>query len=83
MKKHGVPDEDFYRGPIGDGTESERLHARIAELERVLVHTSLTLDKVLHELGIPGEGYPAPVSNAADFAKEALAEIKSVLGKGE
>lgn len=63
--------------------ESERLHARIAELERALVHSGLAFDGILHELGIPGDGYPAPVSNAVDFAKEAFAEIKSVLGKGE
>ena len=63
--------------------EIDRLRARIAELERVLVHSGLAFDEILHELGIPGEDYPAPVSNAVDFAKEALAEIKSVLGKGE
>jgi len=27
---------------------------------------------ILNELGVPGEGYPAPVTNAYDYAKNAL-----------
>jgi hypothetical protein len=30
------------------------------------------LEDIIHELGVPGEGYPAPVANAYDAAAEAL-----------
>ena len=30
------------------------------------------LEDIVHELGVPSEGYPAPVANAYDIAVEAL-----------
>lgn len=89
MKKHGVPDEDFYRGPIGDGMESERLHARIAELALALKRVSESLNVIVawsgdcycltdYEAGIAG-GKECPTCAAI----EGLSEIKSVLGEKE
>ena len=35
------------------------------------------IQMALDELGVPNEGYPAPVSNAVDFLKQAL-ECKEI-----
>ena len=50
--------------------------------ERNLLKERMKLTKgliqmALDELGVPGEGYPAPVSNAVDFLKQAL-ECKEI-----
>lgn len=90
MKKHGVPDEDFYRGSIGGDTESERLRARIAELERVLGEVEQSLIPIVkwtsgdcYCIGadeiLVADGKTCPTC----YAKKAIAEIESVLGKGE
>jgi hypothetical protein len=59
---------------------------RIAELERdqVALHDVSeaagvrllreAIDAALHELGVPGEGYPAPVANAVDILRAASDE---------
>jgi hypothetical protein len=38
------------------------------------------LDRVMHELGVPGEGYPAPVANAWYIADAALNGHRFALG---
>lgn len=99
MKKHGVPDEDFYRGSIGGDTESERLRARIAELERVLNRTKATLEYVsgftvksgyiechgdkCRQINCLSCGGDFAVSYEPNRIELSLAEIKSVLGKGK
>lgn len=32
----------------------------------------MSIDAALHELGVPGPGYPAPVANAVDLLSSAL-----------
>jgi hypothetical protein len=49
----------------------------LAEVEREAVAATLaelrtTVEAALNELGVPGEGYPAPVANAVDILRAAL-----------
>jgi len=39
---------------------------------RLLRQYCLALDRIVHELGIPHPGYPAPVANAYEIARDAL-----------
>lgn len=55
-----------------------------ADLAKRLIEAGVTLtpdpapalvtaiDKALHELGVPNDGYPAPVANAVDILRAAL-----------
>ncbi len=45
----------------------------IADLTKQRDALRKALDMVMHELGVPGEGYPAPVANAYRIAAQALA----------
>lgn len=38
---------------------------------RVMKKYRAALDAIMHELGVPGPGYPAPVANAYQIAKDA------------
>ena len=40
---------------------------------RLLAQYRDTFDSIIHELGVPDESYPAPVANAYELAKGALA----------
>lgn len=39
---------------------------------RVMGRMADGIDQALHELGVPGEGYPAPVANAVELLKRAF-----------
>lgn len=41
---------------------------------RVLKQYRLALTSIMDELGVPGDGYPMPVANAYDIAKDILGE---------
>ena len=41
------------------------------------------LDRIMHELGVPGEGYPAPVANAWYIADAALNDHRWAPGDEE
>ena len=43
------------------------------EAEAEIARLRAALDAIIHELGVPGEGYPTPVANAYDIARAALA----------
>lgn len=56
--------------------EVERLRERVAEFEQAHENLSEALRAILNELGVPNEGYPAPVANAIEIARAALAETE-------
>ena len=35
------------------------------------------LDRVIHEIGVPGDNYPANISNAYAIARNALSNVRS------
>ena len=39
---------------------------------RLLGEYRAALSRIMHELGVPGPDYPAPVANAHEIAKQAL-----------
>lgn len=41
-----------------------------------IARMTLAIDAALHELGMPGPGYPAPVANAVDILRVALASTE-------
>jgi len=53
--------------------ENERLLRTVAASRALVAEKDKALTKVLQELGVPGPGYPAPVSNAVDICHAALA----------
>lgn len=48
----------------------------VGEQKEEIAALKKALDAICHELGVPGEGYPAPVSNAVAIARAALSEGK-------
>src|SRR3990167_2900274 len=52
--------------------ELHRMDEYLLGLEKQVWQLRDALDKIVHELGVPQPGYPAPVANAAEIAKDAL-----------
>ena len=48
---------------------AEQAEQRLAEME-------IYINKALNELGVPNKDYPAPVANAVQYLKNAIAEEK-------
>jgi hypothetical protein len=71
---------EFPRWGVTD-YENRAFHRLLATLdaERATIATlRAALEYIRDELGVPDENYPAPVSNAADKARAALATAKDV-----
>lgn len=45
---------------------------QLAGYRRLMGRMADGIDRSLHELGVPGEGYPAPVANAVEILEEAF-----------
>ncbi len=52
--------------------EADRLRAEVERLAVERIHYRDAIDQVLHELGVPGPEYPAPVVNAVTILEDAL-----------
>ncbi len=39
---------------------------------KIITKYRKAFDDIMHELGVPGEGYPAPVANAYEIAKQMI-----------
>jgi chromosome segregation ATPase len=61
----------FGKTVVVEGLKEARASLEAAEGERDALREALHAIK--SELGVPGDGYPAPVSNAAEIARAALA----------
>jgi hypothetical protein len=55
---------------------SAQLRAHADALEKLKVAEG-AMHNAMNELGVPGDGYPAPVANAYDLLKAALARIRT------
>ena len=57
---------------VGDGSEIETWahEQRVRESLRELEEIEQKIKAALSELGVPGEGYPAPVANAVELLQE-------------
>jgi hypothetical protein len=66
----------------GDGECCDCCHyggcADTSSLESKLKAAREALDGIMHEIGIPQPGYPAPIANAYQIAKQALAAMEEV-----
>jgi len=56
-----------------DGERIVFLNHRVAVLEAERIGYRLSIRGAMDNLGVPGEGYPAPVSEAYRILKEAIA----------
>lgn len=60
----GIPQE-AYTGEYGWSPE----YQDVIELRKLYDNLTWRINKALEELGVPGEGYPAPVDNAVELLK--------------
>jgi hypothetical protein len=68
----GTPDWTLAECPREDVA---RFIALAPDLARLVEELGGALEAALQELGVPGEGYPAPVANAVEILKVALASL--------